>query len=134
MGQLKTPMTIVSAPANQTVFKIPTNAKTFKRGGKYVMPWSVLELQTAVKEYLRMGGFTSRDDKTKFDQFQKAILKINPTRSRDSMYMVLFNIARCDKHITENTHYNLYGGAGHLLLKVLKKMDPNQVRFTQNPV
>jgi hypothetical protein len=119
---------------NSTVHKIPTGVKTFNRGGKYVMPWSVKELNTAVKEYLKMGGFTHRDDKFKFDQFQKAILRVNSSRSKDSMYMVLFNIARCDKFITENTHYNLYGGAGHLLLKVLRKMDPNQVRFTQNPL
>lgn len=117
----------------QIVFKIPAGAKTFKKDGNYIMPWSVKELNIAVKQYLHMGGFTHRDDKTKFDKFQKAILKVNPARKRDSIYMVLFNIARCDKFITENTHYQLYGGAGRLLLKVLKKMDPNEVRFTQDP-
>jgi hypothetical protein len=116
-----------------TTFKIPFGVKTFKRGGKYVMPWSVKELNVAVKAYLQMDGFIHRDDPAKFAEFQRAILNVNPHRSRDSIYMVLFNIARCDKFITQFTHYNLYGGAGHLLLKVLKQMDPNEYRFTQTP-
>jgi hypothetical protein len=121
-------------PMTQTItHKIPFGVKTFRRSGKYIMPWSVAELNAAVKKYLQLGGFDARDDHRKFNEFCDAILKINPNRSEDSLYMIFFNIARCDKKVIQNHHYNLYGGAGNLLLKVLKKMDPNQVRFTQNP-
>lgn len=115
------------------IYKIPFGAKTFQQNGKYVMPWSVKELNIAVKKYLELGGFSSRDDRRKFHDFCDAILKINSQRSEDSLYMVFFNIARCDKKVIESGRYNLHGGAGHLLLKVLKQMDPNEVRFTQSP-
>lgn len=115
------------------VYNIPIGAKTFRKDGKYIMPWSVAELNAAVKKYLSLGGFSARNDDRKFQEFCNEILKINPKRSQDSLYMIFFNIARCDKKVINSNRYNLYGGAGHLLLKVLAKMDPNQVRFTQSP-
>lgn len=115
------------------VHVIPSHVKTFRKDGKYIMPWSVKELNTAVKKYLALGGFSARDDERKFREFCDAILQLNPKRSDDSLYMVFFNIARCDKKVINSGRYNLYGGAGHLLLKVLAKMDPNEVRFTQTP-
>jgi len=119
--------------ATATVHKIPAHVKTFKANGKYIMPWTVAEFQAAVKKYLLIGGFTNRDNDTKFKDFADAIRAINPNRSDDSIYMVFFNIARCDKQVLEMNYYNLYGGNSNLLMAVLKKMDPNEVRFTQNP-
>lgn len=116
-----------------TIHKIPVHAKTFKQNGKYIMPWTVAEFQAAVRKYLRIGGFAARDNDRKFDEFAQAIRTVNSTRSDDSIYMVFFNIARCDKHVIESGHYNLYGGNSHLLMSVLKAMDPNEIRFTQNP-
>jgi len=115
------------------VHTIPFGVKTFRRNGKYIMPWSVSELQTAVKKYLQLGGFSARDDHRKFGEFCDAIRAINKNRSDDSLYMVFFNIARCDRQVIETGRWNLYGGAGHLLLKVLHRMDPNEIRFTQSP-
>jgi O-acetylhomoserine/O-acetylserine sulfhydrylase-like pyridoxal-dependent enzyme len=114
-----------------TIHKIPVHAKTFKQNGKYIMPWSVAEFQAAVRKYLRIGGFAARDNDSKFNEFAQAIRSINPHRSDDSIYMVFFNIARCDKQVIDS--YNLYGGNSHLLMSVLKAMDPNEIRFTQNP-
>ncbi len=116
-----------------TIHKIPTHAKTFKKNGKYIMPWSIAEFQAAVKKYLRIGGFSARDNSYKFNQFAQAIRNVNPNRSDDSIYMVFFNIARCDKQVVESGHYNLYGGNSRLLMSVLKAMDPNEIRFTQSP-
>ena len=69
------------------VFTIPFGVKTFRRNGKYVMPWSAMELNVAVKKYLQLGGFSARDDHRKFQEFCDAIRKINKTRSDDSLYM-----------------------------------------------
>lgn len=119
--------------ATPTVHKIPSHVKTFRADGKYVMPWTVAEFQAAVKCYLIIGGFSERDNDVRFGYFAQAIRNINPKRSDDSIYMVFFNIARCDKKVLEMNYYNLYGGNSNLLMSVLKKMDPNEVRFTQNP-
>lgn len=115
------------------IYTIPTGVKTFQKSGKYVMPWSVKELNIAVKKYLALGGFSARHDKQLFEEFSDAILAINPTRSKESIYMIFYNIARCDKQELESGNTNLYGGVGYLLRDVLAKMDPGQVRFTQNP-
>jgi hypothetical protein len=117
----------------ETIHKIPAHVKTFNADGKYFLPWTVREFQAAVRKYLRIGGFSARDNDLKFNEFARAIRNINPQRSDDSIYMVFFNIARCDKHVIESGHYNLYGGNSRLLMSVLKAMDPNEIRFTQTP-
>lgn len=103
--------------------------KTFKQNGKYVMPWSAAEFQAAVKKYLRIGGFSARLNKDLFQEFENAILSVNPNRSFDSIYMVFFNIARCDRQVVESGEYSLSGGNNRLLLNVLRAMDPSGVRF-----
>ena len=117
----------------QTIHKVPLHVKTFQSNGKYVMPWTVGEFQAAVKKYLRIGGFAARDNDLKFNEFAQAIRNINSQRSDDSIYMVFFNIARCDLQVIQSGHYNLYGGNSRLLMSVLKAMDPNEIRFTQTP-
>lgn len=116
-----------------TVHKIPAHAKTFKANGKYMMPWTVAEFQAATRKYLQIGGFAARDNDLKFNEFAQAIRAFNPKRTDDSIYMVFFNIARCDKQVLDQNYYNLYGGNSRLLMSVLKAMDPNEVRFTQDP-
>jgi hypothetical protein len=117
----------------QTIHKVPSHIKTFQSNGKYAMPWTIGEFQAAVKKYLRIGGFDARDNDLKFNEFAQAIRNINSQRSDDSIYMVFFNIARCDLQVIQSGNYNLYGGNSRLLMSVLKAMDPNQIRFTQTP-
>ena len=111
------------------VHQIPMHVKTFRQNGKYVMPWTVKELNFAIKNYLRFGGFDIIKNKQKFQEFYNELHAINSKRSETSIEMIIFNIARCDKKVMQEESYNLWGGAGALLIQVLRKMDPNEIRF-----
>ena len=93
---------MTSATLTQTIHKIPSHVKTFHSHGNYMMPWTVGEFQAAVRKYLRIGGFAARDNDLKFNEFAQAIRSINSQRSDDSIYMVFFNIARCDLHVIDS--------------------------------
>jgi hypothetical protein len=112
-----------------TIHKIPMGVKTFHKNRKYVMKWTVKELNLAIKNYLKLGGFDILRDKNKLRKFCNEILTINPKRSKSSIEMIIFNIARCDKQCIGSGSLKLWGGHGELMLKILKKMDPNEVRF-----
>ena len=111
------------------VYQIPMGAKTFQQNGKYIMPWTVKELNVAVKNYLRLGGFEIVKNQSKFQKFYNELRAINSKRSETSAEMIIFNIARCDKSVMYSGSLNLWGGTGKLMIKVLQKMDPNEVRF-----
>lgn len=118
-------------PTSKTpqVYRIPMGAKTFQQNGKYIMPWTVKELNVAVKNYLRLGGFEIVKNQSKFQKFYNELRVINSKRSETSAEMIIFNIARCDKSVMYSGSLNLWGGTGKLMIKVLQKMDPNEVRF-----
>ena len=111
------------------VYLIPMGVKTFHRNGKYIMPWTTKEINLAVKNYLRLGGFDIVKNKIKFQDFYRDLHTLNPKRTEKSIEMIIFNIARCDKQVMYNGQLNLWGGIGELMIKVLQKMDPNEVRF-----
>ena len=124
-------MISIPNPTNKTpqVYQIPTGAKTFQQNGKYTMPWTVKELNVAVKNYLRLGGFDIVKSPIKFQKFYDELHAINSKRSETSIEMIIFNIARCDKNVMYSGSLSLWGGTGKLMIKVLQKMDPNEVRF-----